>query len=60
MGTQDIYEVCYHAPAAKVVVMHMEAINHCLLTRIELKKFLRQERLDDRVQVPADGEWLEF
>ncbi len=60
MGTQDILRVCQHAPAAKVVVLHMEAINHCLLTRAELNKFLQQEDLDNRVQVPADGQWLDF
>ncbi|SMD14750.1 MBL fold metallo-hydrolase [Sporomusa malonica] len=60
MGMQDIFQVCRHAPAAKVVVLHMEAINHCLLTRAELNAFLSQEGLDNRVTVPADGQWLEF
>lgn len=60
MGTQDIAQVCRAMPAAKLVVLHMEAINHCLLTRNELRQFLRQEGLDQRVQVPADGEWLSF
>ncbi|HWR42915.1 MBL fold metallo-hydrolase [Sporomusa sp.] len=59
MGTQDIYQVCRHAPAAKIIVMHMEAINHCLLTRAELKEFLCQEGLDNRVRVPDDGQWLD-
>lgn len=60
MGLQDISLVCRHAPAAKVVVVHMEAINHCLLTRAELNAFLCQEGLDNRVTVPADGQCLEF
>lgn len=60
MGTQDILQVCKQAPAAKVVVLHMEAINHCLLTRVELTQFLQQEGLDNRVQVPTDGQWLDF
>ncbi|HWR08832.1 MBL fold metallo-hydrolase [Sporomusa sp.] len=59
MGTQDIYEVCRQAPAAKVIVVHLEAINHCLLTRAELKEFLCQQGLDNRVQVPDDGQWLD-
>jgi L-ascorbate metabolism protein UlaG (beta-lactamase superfamily) len=60
MGLQDIFQVCSHAPTAKVVVVHMEAINHCLLTRSDLRTYLYQEGLDNRVIVPADGEWLEF
>lgn len=60
MGTKDILEVCRHAPAARVVVLHMEAINHCLLTRAALNQFLQQEGLDNMVQVPADNQWLEF
>lgn len=60
MGKEDILRVCQHAPAAKVVVLHMEAINHCLLTRAELNEFIQQERLGGRVKVPADGQWLDF
>lgn len=60
MGTGDILKVCQHAPAAKVVVLHMEAINHCLLTRTELNEFLRQKSLDNRVIVPADGQWVDM
>ncbi|WP_371375918.1 MBL fold metallo-hydrolase [Sporomusa aerivorans] len=60
MGTEDIVQVCRQAPSANLVVVHMEAINHCLLTRDELKRFLYQEGLDSRVHVPADGQWLNF
>ncbi len=58
MGTEDIYQVCRHAPQATVIVVHLEAINHCLLTREELKAFLLQHSLDSRVMVPDDGQWL--
>lgn len=60
MGKADILAVCQQAPNAKVVVLHMEAINHCLLTRAELEQFLVQEGLDSRVFVPADGQCLDF
>lgn len=58
MGTQDIYQVCRQAPAAIIIVVHLEAINHCLLTRAELKGFLVQHGLESRVMVPDDGQWL--
>ena len=49
MGIEDISAV-RDATDAEVVVVHMEAINHCLLTRDEL----RSET--ENVQVPEDGE----
>ncbi len=56
MDTADIAAVCAAAPAARVVVVHMEAFNHCLLTRPLLQTFLDREGLAGRVTVPADGE----
>ncbi|WP_255196085.1 MBL fold metallo-hydrolase [Halorarius litoreus] len=44
------------ATEAHVVAVHMDAINHCLLSREELTAYLEQEGLSDRVTVPADGE----
>jgi hypothetical protein len=41
------------------VAVHMEAINHCLLTRDELREKLQSEGLLGRVEIPADGETLE-
>lgn len=60
MGKRDIEQVCRQASTAKVVVVHMEAINHCWLSRAELKDFLGCQGLADRVQVPNDGQWLDF
>ncbi|MDT8900217.1 MBL fold metallo-hydrolase [Anaeroselena agilis] len=55
MGTADIAAVCAAAPAARVMVVHMEAFNHCLLTRPLLREFLEREGLAAQVTVPADG-----
>lgn len=43
-----------------VVAVHMEAVNHCLLTRAELRERLTEEGLSDRVLVPDDGQSLEL
>jgi L-ascorbate metabolism protein UlaG (beta-lactamase superfamily) len=40
---------------AEVVAVHMEAINHCLLTRAELRARIEAEGLAGRVHVPEDG-----
>jgi len=41
MMPQDVIHVCKAAPHAQVIAVHMEAINHCLLTRGELAKAAR-------------------
>lgn len=53
MGVEDVAAV-REATDAAVAVVHMEAINHCLLSRKEL----RAETGD--VLVPEDGERIEF
>jgi L-ascorbate metabolism protein UlaG (beta-lactamase superfamily) len=52
MGIEDIREVVSRVPT--VVTVHMEALNHCFLTRAELRT-----KLPD-VHVPNDGETLEL
>jgi L-ascorbate metabolism protein UlaG (beta-lactamase superfamily) len=55
MTTDDVVTVARHAPDARVVAVHLEAINHCLQTRADLHQRLREEGLTDRVTVPEDG-----
>jgi L-ascorbate metabolism protein UlaG (beta-lactamase superfamily) len=59
MTAEDVARVCHALPEALVVAVHMEAINHCLLTRDELREELQREGLAGRVEIPADGETLE-
>jgi L-ascorbate metabolism protein UlaG (beta-lactamase superfamily) len=59
MTAEDVGRVCRALPDARVVAVHMEAINHCLLTRAELEDELRKESLAKRVKIPADGETFE-
>ncbi len=56
MGTSDIQKVCQKSKEARIVAVHMETMNHCGLCREELKKFLIEHNLDNRVDIPADGE----
>lgn len=58
MNEQDVVEVCHCAPAASVIAVHMDTINHCHVTRELLKQRLEQEGLLSRVAVPLDGEWV--
>ncbi|HVO43992.1 MAG TPA: MBL fold metallo-hydrolase, partial [Aggregatilineales bacterium] len=55
MSAADVVQVCRACPETKVVATHMEAINHCLLTRDGLRSQVRTAGLIDRVIIPADG-----
>ena len=56
MNADHVIAVCREIPSAKVIVIHMETMTHCLLTRAELRKRLEQEGLSRQVQIPRDGE----
>jgi L-ascorbate metabolism protein UlaG (beta-lactamase superfamily) len=59
MTAEHVAKVCHALPDTYVVAVHMEAINHCLLTRDDLREELQQEGLAERVEIPADGKTLE-
>jgi hypothetical protein len=56
MTADDVVALARHAPGTPIVAVHLEAINHCLESREDLRARLRAEGLEDRVSVPADGE----
>jgi L-ascorbate metabolism protein UlaG (beta-lactamase superfamily) len=55
MTADDVVAVARHAPGAHVVVVHLEAINHCVETRADLHQRLHEEGLTSQVTVPEDG-----
>ncbi|UII25589.1 MBL fold metallo-hydrolase [Fulvivirga maritima] len=60
MGKEDVLKVHRLVPHAIIIAIHMEAINHCILSRKELKTFVAQNDLTEYVMIPDDGEVLEF
>ncbi len=56
MDQEGIKKVIETAPRTKVIAVHFETVNHCMLTRDDLKKFLKNEGLSDRVIIPSDGD----
>jgi L-ascorbate metabolism protein UlaG (beta-lactamase superfamily) len=58
MTADDVEALCRAAPAAKVVAVHMEAINHCRLSRAALASHIAQTKLIHQVSIPSDGEAL--
>lgn len=60
MGKEDIYEVHRAAPDAKIISVHMEAVNHWALSRKELRDFAQEKGMSSSLIVPNDGEAYSF
>ncbi|MBO0134208.1 MBL fold metallo-hydrolase [Agrobacterium burrii] len=58
MGTQDVLSVHNAAPETLLIGSHMEAVNHCTVSRAELRAFARAEGFADKLRTPGDGETL--
>ena len=56
MGVEDVEKVCRAAPRATVIAVHMEAVNHCVLTRAGLRDGLNRSGVASTVLIPRDGE----
>jgi L-ascorbate metabolism protein UlaG (beta-lactamase superfamily) len=59
MDAADVIAVAGAAPGARIVPVHMEAINHCVETRAQLAAAVAEAGLDGRVTVLADGSSLD-
>lgn len=55
MGKADVKAV-YEPTKSKIVAVHMDALNYCVLSRKDLSEFVAKERLQDRVFIPKDYE----
>ena len=55
MTSSEVAAVARRAPDARVVAVHLDAINHCVQTRADVHQCLHDEGLSERVTVPEDG-----
>lgn len=60
MGEEDVLRASKAAKNAKIVAVHMDAINHMSLTREELRTYVKKQGIESRVDIPEDGASLEF
>ncbi|WP_198119994.1 MBL fold metallo-hydrolase [Massilia rhizosphaerae] len=60
MDLDDVGRVARAAPRAAIVASHLEAVNHCVLSRAGLRAWLDGQGLRARVSVPEDGEACVF
>ena len=59
MSLEEVLRFAQKAPG-KVVMNHLEALNHCPTTRGQLREALSQHGLLEKAFIPADGETLAF
>lgn len=59
MNQNDIMKIINNAPG-RVYANHMDAVNHCAMTRIKLKELLHKSDLSEKVAIPQDGESFEL
>lgn len=60
MDLDDVASVVKAAPRATIVASHLEAVNHCMLSRAELRAWVDAQGPVARVRVPDDGEACVF
>ncbi len=59
MPMEELVTFVRNAPG-KVIANHLEALNHCPTTRLELKQELEKNDLLSKVFIPGDGETINF
>jgi L-ascorbate metabolism protein UlaG (beta-lactamase superfamily) len=60
MSKDDVYEVYKATPKAKIIAVHMEAVNHWTLSKEELKSFANEKGIESNVLVPDNGDSYTF
>lgn len=59
-GEEDILRTHIALPEAQIVATHMEAVNHCLVTRKDVLAYAHANQIQAFVSAPNDGESVTF
>lgn len=60
MTAEDVYGLGYKYRNMQIVAVHMEAWNHCRLSREDLKDYINSKNTNINLLIPEDGEILSF
>jgi L-ascorbate metabolism protein UlaG (beta-lactamase superfamily) len=60
MNAEEVGQVCVAAPDATIVATHFEAVNHAVAKRDDLRRYVADHNLSDRVLIPNDGQTCEL
>jgi len=56
----ELNEMTRLLPESKIIAVHMDAINHCSLTKDDLRKYIENEKLEKNIVVPNEGDILRY
>ncbi|MGK9118314.1 MBL fold metallo-hydrolase [Olivibacter jilunii] len=59
-GKEDVLRIHEILPEATIIAVHMEAVNHCVLSRKELREYIAEKGIENSVVIPLDGELIAF
>lgn len=59
MGTKDVAHARKMMPNAKLIAVHMDAVNHMSVYRKDLRQFVEANKIQN-VAIPEDGEVVKF
>ena len=60
MDADQVFAVADAAPDATIIAVHMDAVNHCTLSRTRLRKLIAERGLEGRIIAPDDAQMLEI
>lgn len=60
MGKEDLLRAVQISPNATIVATHLDAINHMAQTRNDLRVYAKENSIEDHIEIPEDGEIIEF
>lgn len=60
MTKEDILRTHQESPESDIIVVHMEALNHCLLSREELYHYLESQETNRKIVIPSDGDMMTY
>lgn len=60
MDENDVLSIHQTLPTAQIIATHMESLNHNVLSRKDLRTFSEENNFSDVLQIPLDGEILEY
>jgi L-ascorbate metabolism protein UlaG (beta-lactamase superfamily) len=57
MTAEHVMSVATALPSTKIIAVHMDTINHCIVKRSDLKSFAEKNGIKKLI-IPADGEYI--
>lgn len=55
MAKEDVLKAHELLPEANILAVHMDTLNHCVLSRDQLRDYVKQQNIEEFILIPADG-----